>query len=576
MATLPLLESGRVGFTQVRNAVLPEIRVPQIDPIASRQMAQDAGTLSQLLDRMSQSAFGQAGKLQEQAGLEFAAQNPITPAQIEAAKGGNIGPLELGSNMNIFDAAVRKARSLELATHFEAEGKGELVKLLAKMEDPTSGVNAETVSQKIATMSDGLGKSLAQIDPDAAYKFRASMATYGNTVLKAAYENDLKRAKAVRIAKFDATFDAGVRLLEQAATTDPDNFEAQTQVFRENVLVQSALIGDASIQQQYSTKLETAVRNAKIQAVSKELQGDAYMADPVATWNKINAGDAGNKSAMLKDLQLRDADAVAKIQQNFMTAVTQRENLAKAQRDEQKRTDIKEFIPLYDRAVALPEGSAERRRLTDQISAIAMRNPDAVPLSVIKDLREPSKEGNPVAEFNVLRGIFDGTISNPDQIWNAPGLIAKQKVAALKLLNSEERRDQNELDRGLARLSGIPTVPGQPVVLDPKGEEFKRYMALKGQAQQIQADATKEGKIISPRQVLNQLTTDLEQRRNTEEAKAARLALERMPTLSGNSWITGPITRENLPALERLAGNDPNKKRTVERARNLLNQAEGN
>ena len=210
MATLPLLESGRVGFTQVRNAVLPEIRVPQIDPIASRQMAQDAGTLSQLLDRMSQSAFGQAAKLQEQAGLEFAAQNPITPAQIEAAKGGNIGPLELGSNMNIFDAAVRKARSLELATHFEAEGKGELVKLLAKMEDPTSGVNAETVSQKIATMSDGLGKSLAQIDPDAAYKFRASMATYGNTVLKAAYENDLKRAKAVRIAKFDATFDAGV------------------------------------------------------------------------------------------------------------------------------------------------------------------------------------------------------------------------------------------------------------------------------------------------------------------------------------------------------------------------------
>lgn len=576
MATLPLLESGRVGFTQVRNAVLPEIRVPQIDPIASRQMAQDAGTLSQLLDRMSQSAFGQAAKLQEQAGLEFAAQNPITPAQIEAAKGGNIGPLELGSNMNIFDAAVRKARSLELATHFEAEGKGELVKLLAKMEDPTSGVNAETVSQKIATMSDGLGKSLAQIDPDAAYKFRASMATYGNTVLKAAYENDLKRAKAVRIAKFDATFDAGVRLLEQAATTDPDNFEAQAQVFRENVLVQSALIGDASIQQQYSTKLETAVRNAKIQAVSKELQGDAYMADPVATWNKINAGDVGNKSAMLKDLQLRDADAVAKIQQNFMTAVTQRENLAKAQRDEQKRTDIKEFIPLYDRAVALPEGSAERRRLTDQISAIAMRNPDAVPLSVIKDLREPSKEGNPVAEFNVLRGIFDGTISNPDQIWNAPGLIAKQKVAALKLLNSEERRDQNELDRGLARLSGIPTVPGQPVVLDPKGEEFKRYMALKGQAQQIQADATKEGKIISPRQVLNQLTTDLEQRRNTEEAKAARLALERMPTLSGNSWITGPITRENLPALERLAGNDPNKKRTVERARNLLNQAEGN
>ena len=45
MATLPLLESGRVGFTQVRNAVLPEIRVPQIDPIASRQMAQDAASI---------------------------------------------------------------------------------------------------------------------------------------------------------------------------------------------------------------------------------------------------------------------------------------------------------------------------------------------------------------------------------------------------------------------------------------------------------------------------------------------------------------------------------------------------
>ena len=75
----------------------------------------------------------------------------------------------------------------------------------------------------------------------------------------------------------------------------------------------------------------------------------------------------------------------------------------------------------------------------------------------------------------------------------------KQAVGALKLLQSEDRRDQGDLDRGLAKLAGIPTMPGSVTVLDPKGTEFQRLQRLRVDAQQVQSQAAIEGKVLTPK-----------------------------------------------------------------------------
>jgi len=567
------LESGNVQVRQVGGVPMQHVNQQQTNYMfAANAQAQESNVLARILDDMSSSIGEYAAKKRFEEGLQFAAENPLTPEQLQIAKEGLPSAIpgvgKISSEIGFFGKAVQKARSLELSSHFEVEGRNELTKLLVDVQNGI--VTSDQVGAKIATMTEGYAKSLASVDAEASLKFRATMATHGNTVLNAAYEAELKRQKAQRIAKFDMDFDNGVQLLEAAVSQQPEMINQIADVFRTNIYNQSLLLGDASLQREYSTKFETALRNAKINALTKEFRNDKYMADPMATLYKISNGDAGKLSPVLKQLNLMDDKATAEIAANFMVAVNQRESLAKEKRAEEKRAAVKELVPLLDRAYALPENSPERRNLADKVAAIAMRDPDAVPLGVIKDLREPNKEGNQLAEFNALAGIAGGWITSPNQIASIPGLNGKQKVNLLKTLISEDRRDQRELDMGLARLAGVPTMPGQVTVIDPKGAEFQRLMKLRSQAQQIQAGATAEGKILTPRMILQQVETDLEKTRNSESAKAARNSLA---VFEKKDWINGPITRQNIAALEKKAGTDINKQRELTRIKQLLDQA---
>jgi hypothetical protein len=562
------IESGRMQISQPGGVPMQQVQPRGVDYVGPRAEAQAASTLAQVLDRMSSSLFEQAGKMRQQEGLEFAATNPITPEQIDAAKRGDLSQLDVSKNpMSIFGQALNKARALELSSHFEIEGRNELAKLLVDIE---AGIaTSKQVQNKITTMTDGYGKSLAAINPEAAYKFRATMATHGNTVLASAYQAELKRAKGERTAKFDMDFDNGIRLLEATVAQQPDKIDLLADVFRQNVLDQSLLLGDVALQKEYSTKFEVALRNAKINAVTRELQDDVFMNNPIETLNRIRRGDIGRLSPVLQQLVANDFDAVAKVTANFMVAVNQREQLAKDADLAIKREGEKQAINLLEQIFPLPEGDPKRKALVSQLTALP---PGSVPIGTLKDLLDPGKEGNPMVEFNTLNGIYQGTVNTSDQIYNMPGLNGQQKIRLLKTLNSEDRRDQAEIARGLNKLAGI-NVTGGIVVLDPKGEEFRRLNELRARASEIQAAALREGKVMMPSQVIDTLTKEVEARRNTEAAKAARTALETV--YEKRDWINGPITRESLPALEKKAGNDKNKLNDLKRIKSLLEQSEG-
>ena len=556
----------------------------QVDYIGPRVAAQGAGQLAQILDRMSASAFQTAGVMRQQEGLQFAAQNPLTTEQIESAKNGSTfgmgaNPTESvsTSSLNFFDQAVAKARSLELSGHFEIEGRNELVKLLSDVE--AGRATSDQVAAKVKTMSDGYSKSLASIDPEASIKFRATMATHGNTVLNAAYKAELDRAKAQRIAKFDADFDNSTRLLEQTVSqgswTDANgqqrSIDELADVFRKNVLTQAVLLGDKALQTEYSTKFELALRNAKINSVTKALITDENMVDPERTMQKLRNGDLGNMSPVLKDLIVNDFDAVAKVTANYMVAVNNRKSIADAKAAQIKKDGEAQAINLLEQIFPLPDGSPKKKQLISQLTALPE---GSVPIGTLKDLLAPSGEGNPAVNFNLLSGIYNNTITRPDQIWGlvGKGITGKDAVTALKILQSEDRRDSSELDRGISQLSGIPVIPGSVVVIDPKGEEFKRRSQLQSQALQIQAAAAAEGKTLTPRQILTQLEDGIAKSRNTETAKAARNSLQ---VFEKQEWINGPINRDTLPALERKAGTDKKKLNEVNRIKQLLKQADG-
>jgi hypothetical protein len=579
------IESGQMQIRSVGGVPMVQAQQQQVDYIGPRVAAQGAGQLAQILDRMSASAFQTAGVMRQQEGLQFAAQNPLTSEQVQLAKEGM--PFGLGgrgdmssistSSLNFFDQAVAKARSLELSGHFEIEGRNELVKLLSGVEN--GSVTSEQVSAKIKTMSDGFSKSLANIDPEASIKFRATMATHGNTVLNAAYKAELDRAKAQRIAKFDSDFDSSTRLLEatvsQGSWTDSNgqqrSIDELADVFRRNVLTQSLLLGDKALQIEYSTKFETALRNAKINSVTKALMADENMVDPERTMAKLRAGDLGNMSPVLKDLITNDFDAVAKVTANYMVAVNNRKSIGDAKQAEIKKQGEAQAINLLEQIFPLPDGSPKKKQLIGQLIALPE---GSVPIGTLNDLLAPSGEGNAAVNFNLISGIYNNTITDPKQIWSlvGKGITGKDAVTALKLMQSEDRRDSSQLERGISQLSGIPVIPGSVVVIDPKGEEFKRRTQLQAEALQIQSAAAADGKTLTPRQILTQLEDNIAKRRNTETAKAAQNSLK---VFEKQEWINGAITRDTLPALERKAGTDKKKMQELNRIKQLLKQAEG-
>lgn len=464
MATLPQIESGRVQLANVPGAQLPAINVPQIDMVGSRTQAQQANTLSQLLDRMSQSAFGEAAKSQERAGVQFAAENPPTAEQLELAKSGDMSWLGApAGSQNVFDMALRKARSLELASHFEAEGRTKLTELLNQVEE--GKITSDVVSTKIKTMTDGLAKSLAPVDADASLKFRASMATYGHTVLKASLDAEQKRAKEQRLIKFDADFDAAVRLLEPAVSQgfwiDPNGQKQSVDVlvdqYRNSIATGAMLLGDANVQKAYSEKFEAALTQVKINALTKYFTSEENIVNVREQLSKIKRGEAGVMTDVLKSMIANDYDSVIKVEANIMQANANRITL---RNDEAAQTKLKREADSNNLLLEYytPKTTAARKREI----GVELTKMGALSVDQIERFLDPkAKEGDPYAFANIETRIAFGEITDPEELKRVAarsGMNGSQYARLNSKLLEGFDKEKSEAYRYLRRVSGVPDV----------------------------------------------------------------------------------------------------------------------
>lgn len=585
------LEPGQVQLRSSGGVPMQQIVPTGVDYIGPRAQARTAETMAQILDRMSQSTFGMAKEMAQEEAFKFAAENPITEDQLQLAKEGlpqaipGVG--KLSSDYTVYGKALQKARTLQLAGHFEIEGRNELAKLLTEVQNGKA--DSQNVATKIATVTDGYAKSLAKVDGEAAIKFRATMATHGNTVLNAAYEAELKRAKAQERIKFDMNFDNSMALLEatvsQGFWTDANgqqrSIDELVSVIQRNVATQSLLLGDAGVQTEYSEKFRIGLRNAKIAAVTKHLQSDEYIGDATATLEKLRLRQVGKMSSILNDLFINDMDAYAKVVANFMAADTSRETTAARKREENKRAAEGKAIDLLEQIFPIKDkNNPKRRELIEQLKALP---PGSTPIGTLQTLLSPTDEGEGSSQsmYNALDLVFKGVIRSKEDIDRIPGLSIKQKIDLLKLTRKEDKSGDNELFTRVNRLAGVPETSNGGFVIDEKSEQFKKRKRLEARAAQIESDLINQGKPVTKSQVADILEQEVLTQKNSQEAKDARKQLDEYARRADGSfkpdrdWITGPINRSTLPALRQKAGNDPKKLRQIQDIERLLKLSEG-
>jgi len=256
-------------------------------------------------------------------------------------------------------------------------------------------------------------------------------------------------------------------------------------------------------------------------------------------------------------------DGKAKVMQTLFTKIGTQNN-AKKEMDEENRTARElEAVDIYKRldSASGSQKKAMIKRLVD------LR---VVSFEEIKNLSTgEGSSGNSMAMFNATAALYDGTITTTEQIAKLP-ISVKDKLTLLGKFHSNDRADDRDLDSGLRRLAGVPI--GFNFV-DPKGAEFTRKAQLDRDAERVRQDLMAQGKPSNSRAILDVLGKELEAKKNTEGAKAARVSLKPYEDKAG-----GEITSATYEAfaIKVKAGKVKNvTEKDLPRIKNLVNQAEG-
>jgi hypothetical protein len=294
MAELIRTQGYRTQVQGVPGAATPSVSFGQSRPeIAFQAQANYQQTIAQALDRMSNTMFGLAETFGQEAGQQYVAENKITEQQLKDMVAGKVDPeLVSGSPMNVFSAAVRKARAIEVSGHVLAEGRKLANDLMIQAEE--GAVDTETVTSKISAFMDNAGSSLTQIDPDASLRFRANMATIGSTVIDKVAQVELKRRQTVNRAKMDLAKDHTLAVMNNLLTQDavnPDIYNILAGL-EEAFYNEAAVMVSPEAANTYRTEFRKDIEQLKLNLVAGYVTGAD---NPIAAFDQLRKGKTNNE-----------------------------------------------------------------------------------------------------------------------------------------------------------------------------------------------------------------------------------------------------------------------------------------
>ena len=570
MATLPILDQTQAMIGQAPGSAARGATPQPIERMGLRAAANYQSNVAQSLDRISNTLFGVNRKLAEDAGYQYVAENPLTPEQLQAIARGDVRKVvTAGSGINIQQNVIRKARAFEIAGHADIEARKVIIEMLPDIEQ--GNISSKDAQIKLATVLDGYSRSLVQIDPEASLKFRATIASLGNTVLEKAAVAELKRVKAENNIKLELDFQRVQQELEEVFSRSswgefqdgtplsPDQF---ADAIKQSFITKAALIGGQEQALSYVQKFPAAIRQAKVNAVTRYITTDTEMTkDPLDTYGRLRRGDVGMMSQVYQSM---DQDDKAKVISNLMSDVSNKASLAEKQRKDKELVDKDKALDLYEDWLQ-SNNPAEKRRLQQDLLDL-----NVLTLEQTRNLLDPdTAKTSPNVIFFLEDQIDSGVITNSADLLNAGskrGVTGKDMVDLRRRLSG---RVTSEVKSTIRRLAGIPE---GLVNIDPKGAEAKEYLKIQRRLETERAKAVAEGKPFDQLGVLRQIEIEGQQKRDTAAATAARRRLEVYEKRAG-----AKITSQTLPFLREQvqSGKSDISPRELQQIERLVKQAEG-
>jgi uncharacterized protein YdcH (DUF465 family) len=297
MAELIRTQGYRTQVQGVPGAATPSVSFGQRRPeIAFQAQANYQNNIAQAIDRMSNTLFGLSETFGQEAGQQYVAENRITEQQLKDMVAGKVDPeLVSGSPMNVYSAAVRKARAIEVSGHVLAEGRKLANDLMIQAEE--GKVDTKTATSNLSSFMDNAGSSLAQIDPDASLRFRANMATIGSTVIDKVAQVELKRRQAVNRAKMDLSKEHLLGVMNNLLTQTVVSVESPL-IYQTLATLEESFYNEASVMlspaaaEGYRTEFRKDIELLKLNLVAGYVTGAD---DPIAAFDQLRKGKTQNE-----------------------------------------------------------------------------------------------------------------------------------------------------------------------------------------------------------------------------------------------------------------------------------------
>jgi hypothetical protein len=379
MAQLPLIRELQVQIANAPNAPMPQVSFGERDAgLAFQAQARYQGAAGDVFDRMTQSVFGMAGQMSQRAGLQFAAENPLTAEQLQAMAKGDMSTVKLGSPLNVFNSAVRKARAIELSGHAEIEGRKKMVDLIDAAD--RGQITTQQVRDQVTALTNGYGQSISQVDPEAAFKFRASMATAGGQVIEKTAQLDSKRRLAQNAFKLQTDMDSKIKLVETYLTNERPIDRSTGKPFDINRLIAAeyenfinnatSMVGGtqaAQLGQQLLKSIGAAKANVITNAV---INGDRQIGgDFLGAVNRLQKGSAGLYSDVYNSMTLEQRASLRTELRNQTVDIERAQDRARGFGKENAAKEARRLIADYMVATSIIENPDDQ----DSIELITRR-----------------------------------------------------------------------------------------------------------------------------------------------------------------------------------------------------------
>jgi len=458
------IESGQIQLRSAGGVPMQQIQPQAVDQVGFRAQAQTAGTLGQVLDRMSGALFEQAGKkAQEQALNDYFNNYRVTDQQIEAAKNGIPVDLSLGKGFSIYDVALQKARSYELSGRFEVEAKNEYNLIYDKLVNNEMSVKDAAVKMKSVT--DGYSRVLGKEDGEAALKFVSSMGMHASTIMAKGFELEAKRKREQDVVTLQQALFNEIKLLQptlEAPLELDDNGQPRSpNVKLEAVRLKLGQVGTAIGGLERGNAMQAdwdkAVRQAKIDVLTKVVISDQYLLNPTQTLNAIRKGQLGDKTHILQDLIATDLQAVEEVSKNYMQALADRRTLNDDAQKEEKRKREADANTLM---IEFHQKGTPMKRKEDIALQVAKMGVFSIE-QLDKYLSPEPKDGDPYAYANIETRIAFGEITDPAELKRIAmrsGMSGPQYVRLNSKLLEGFNQEKSDAMRYLRRVSGVPDV----------------------------------------------------------------------------------------------------------------------